>query len=160
MDKDEKILKIRESITQNKYPLEYDSFFNSGNCYAYAIGSKFRDLDFRKDYIYNLGNISHIIYPPKTLSEAEKAFKLDMDVLGISCRKSSYQEILLPNEWKVILFYDDCFEDSYDFHFIRQDKDGSWSYKEGMNGRVWAFDGNPENACELDFVGYYILKIV
>ena len=52
MDKDEKILKIRESITQNKYPLEYDSFFNSGNCYAYAIGSKFRDLDFRKDYIY------------------------------------------------------------------------------------------------------------
>lgn len=117
-------------------------------------------MDFINDFIYNLGNISHIIYPPRTLLEAEKAFMLDMQILGISCRKSSFQETLLANEWKIILFYDDFFEDSYDFHFIRQDKDGSWSYKEGMNGKTWSFSGNPENVSELDFVGYYILKVV
>lgn len=160
MDREEKILKIRKSILQNKYPLKYNPFFDSGNCYAYAIGSNFKDVDFMNDFIYNLGNISQIIYPPRTLLEAEKAFILDMQVLGINCRKSSFQETLLANEWKVILFYDDWFEDSYDFHFIRQDKDGSWSYKEGMNGRTWSFNGNPENASELDVVGYYILKVI
>ncbi len=160
MDREEKVLKIRESILQNKYPLEYDPSFNSGNCYAYAIGSKYNDVDFRNDFIYNLGNISHIIYPPKNLLEAEKAFKLDMQILGISCRRTSFQEILLPNEWKVVFFYYNYFEKFYDFHFIRQDKNGSWSYKEGISGRTRSFYGNPENISELDLVGYYALKII
>lgn len=158
MDRKEKRARIRESIVRNKYPLKYDPFFDSGNCYAYAIGSKFKDPD-GYDYIYNLGNISHIIYPPTTMLEAERAFKYDMAFLKISCRDSSFQEALSPDEWKVILFYDDYFKDSYDFHFIRQDKDGTWSYKDGVYGKTYSFNGNPEKACELAFVGYYILKV-
>jgi len=77
MTREEKILKIQQCLMNNHYPMKRPNNFYTGNCYAYAIGSTFRDDD-SEDYIYNLGSISHVIYPPKTLEEAKKAFQLDM----------------------------------------------------------------------------------
>ena len=91
MTREEKINEIRKCILNNKYPFAMPINFYNGNCYAYALGSSFKDTN-SFDYIYNLGNISHIYYPPKSLEEGKKAFELDMETLGIDYRLSSYEE--------------------------------------------------------------------
>ena len=77
MERKEKIAKIRESMQKNQYPLEFNQYHcNRENCYAYALGSDYTDDDRNDDYIYNLGCMSHAIYPPKTIPEAEEAFHI------------------------------------------------------------------------------------
>lgn len=161
MNKEEKIALIRKSIQGNRYPLEYDyrDGYRKGNCYSYAIGSKYEDNSiFGEEYIYNLGCISKQS-PATNIQEAEKNFIKDMEVLGIQVRKSCLDEITLEGEWKIVLFYDDYFVDSYDFHFARQDKGGEWSHKEWIDGPVRILGKNPENCTDLSCVSYYVLKI-
>ena len=160
MNKSEKIALIRESIHKNNYPLEYESisYCNSSNCYSYAIGSSYVESRYEDEYIYNLGCMSNH-YPAKTMKEAEEAFLADMKVLGILVRKSNFEEPVLDQEWKVAFFYEDCFIDSYDFHFARQNADMSWSHQEGIWRPVRSLGDTPEYCTDLDFVGYYILKV-
>lgn len=85
MNKNEKITLIRKSIKENIYPLEYDyrDGYRKGNCYSYAIGSKYEDISiFGEEYIYNLGCISN--QPPATnIEEAEKNLIKDMKVFTL-----------------------------------------------------------------------------
>ena len=80
----------------------------AGNCYAYAIGSKYEENSCRYyggEYTYNLGVISN--FPePETIEEAENAFIADMKALGISVRKSYLKEKVKKGEWKVVLWFD------------------------------------------------------
>lgn len=163
MKKEEKIALIRNSLKNNTYPLKYDYSFayKEGNCYSYALGSYYEEsycLFSEEEYIYNLGCISDSS-PATTKQEAERNFINDMKILQILVRKSSLDEQLKENEWKVILFYDDAFIDSYDFHFARQDSDGNWSHKEFVNGPIRTLGSNPENCTDLSFVSYYALKV-
>lgn len=163
MKKEEKIALIRNSIKSNKYPLKYNflDVYKKGNCYSYAIGSSYEDEHFLfsgEEYIYNLGCISNSP-PATTIEEAEKNFIKDMEKLGILVRKSSLNEPILKDEWKVVLFYEDAFIDSYDFHFARQDEDGNWSHKEFINGPIRILGSNPENCTDLTLVSYYVLKV-
>lgn len=153
------IERLRKIIRENTYPLDYKAETDAYNCYSYALNLG-ADPEAIELCVYNLGGISLTIYPPHSSQEAEQALKEDMKVLGIECRKSSYEEKLLPDEFKIVLFYADCFEDSTDFHIIRQDDDGTWSYKESINGGISGFVGNPKYFnTVLDFVGFYILKV-
>lgn len=163
MKKEEKIAIIRNSLRNNKYPLNYDFSVASkkGNCYSYAIGSSYEEENFLfsgEEYIYNLGCISNSP-PATTIEEAEKNFIADMKVLKVLVRKSSLTEPIKKDEWKVVLFYEDAFIDSYDFHFARQDEDGNWSHKEFINGPIRILGSNPENCTNLALVSYYVLKI-
>lgn len=161
MRKEEKIVLIQKSIRENKYPLKYDfrDVYRKGNCYSYAVGSKYEECNIWGDeYIYNLGCISNQT-PATNIQEAEKNFLKDMEVLGVRVRKSSLKEKILEGEWKVVLFYDDTFIDSYDFHFARQDIDGTWSHREYIDGPVRTLGKNPEGCTDLTFVSYYILKV-
>lgn len=160
MTKTEKISLIRESIQKNNYPLEYQSidYWDSSNCYSYAIGSTYFEDRYEENYIYNLGYISNH-YPAKNMKEAEYAFLADMEVLGIQVRKSDFNEPVHGQEWKVAFFYEDCFIDSYDFHFARQNADMSWSHQEGIWRPIRPLGDSPEYCTDLDFVGYYILKV-
>ncbi len=161
MKKEERIELIRKSIRENTYPLEYDykDVYRKGNCYSYAIGSKCENGSiYEEEYIYNLGCISNQA-PATNVKEAERNFLKDMEILGVQARKSSLDEKILDGEWKVILFYEDVFIDSYDFHFARQDKDGNWSHREYINGPVRKLGKNPEGCTDLTFVNYYVLSI-
>ena len=61
---------------------------------------------------------------------------------------------------EVVLFFEGKFTDSYDFHFIKEDKDGGWSHKSGLYGGVWRFGKDPRSMTDLDYVGTYILKMI
>lgn len=164
MEKKRKIQLIRESMKQNRYPLKYESrySYSDSNCYSYALGSRYKEERYSEGYIYNLGSMSGYD-PPKDKKEAEEAFMSDMKVLGIKVRKSSLSEETRNGEWKVVLFFDYEFDEIYkisfrDFHFARQDEDGSWSHKEFIEGPVRSLGSNPEYCTDLDLVGYYMLK--
>lgn len=162
MEKERKIKLIRESIKQNRYPLKYEwrSIYADSNCYSYALGSGYKENRHSEGYIYNLGSMSGYD-PPKDNKEAEEAFMSDMKVLGIKVRKSSLDEEMQEGEWKVVLFFA-CELDEIpfrDFHFARQNEDGSWSHKECIEGPVRQLSSNPEYYTDLDLVGYYMLKI-
>ena len=161
MNKEEKIALIRKTIQENKYPLKFDysDVYFKGNYYSYIFGSKYEEIViFGEEYIYNLGCISNQS-PATNSEEAEKNFIKDMEVLGIQVRKSYLDEITLDGEWKVVLFYDKCFDGSYDFHFARQNKGGEWSHRKWINGPIELLGENPEGCTDLSFVSYYILKI-
>ena len=155
MTREEKIEIIRKTIEEKTYL--NTRYFD--NCYAYAIKSTFHDND-DYDYIYNLGNMSHVYYPPQNLEEAKEALILDMEKLGIECIECSLNDDVNENEWKVALFYDDYFNDSYDFHLLRQNEDGSWSHKRAIHGKIDDY-GNIDPRIldfDLDFVGFFKLS--
>lgn len=161
MDRKEKIAKIREGLLKNQYPLEFKNYaYSQENCYAYALGSDFKEDPNDSDYIFNIGAISGKEQYPRTYAEAEEAFMDDMKVLGIECRKCDMYEEVKNGEWKVLLFFDLLYANLYDFHFIREDRDGLWSHKQGIQGGVWRFGGDPEMKTDLTFVGSYILKLL
>lgn len=165
MEKERKIQLIRESIKQNRYPLNYEwrSLYEDSNCYSYALGSGYKEDRHSDEYIYNLGCMSGYD-PPKDNKEAEEAFMSDMQVLGIKVKKSNLWEEIQEGEWKVALFFgyyfDDYFEIAFrDFHFARQNINGNWSNKEFIDGPVKELGSIPEYCTELELVGYYILKV-
>lgn len=161
MKKSEKTRMIRETIRKNRYPLpiQKEDAKLDGNCYAYAIGSKYEEDPENNngdEYIYNLGNMSNFKHEPTSIEEAEKMFLADMKVLGISARKSYLKEKIENGEWKIAFFLKN--DDDYDFHFVRQDKDGKWSEKECINGRVRKLGMKPKCRRHYELVGYYILS--
>lgn len=161
MKKDEKIALIRKCVETSNYPLKYDwkAVYRKGNCYSYAIGSTYEEISVMgEEYIYNLGCISNQA-PATSIQEAGRNFKEDMSVIGIQVRNSCLQESIVEDEWKVVLFYDDRFFDSYDFHFARQDDDGNWSHREWIDGPVRRLGSNPEGCTDLTLVSYYILQV-
>lgn len=159
MDLHEKLFYIRKEISQKKHPMEFDPLLKARNCYAYALGSEFRDsLTNGDDWIFNLGTMGGIIGFPRTLEEAKVAFLKDMAAIGINCRQSYCDEKLKKEEWRVMLFYDTYFRD--DFHIIRQDIDECWSHKKGIVGEIARIDGYPEEASKYDLVGCFALKVI
>lgn len=160
MKKKEKIQLICKSIKENRYPLKISKkdTYLKGNCYAYAIGSKYEESDtyYDREYIYNLGSISNLP-DPATSKEAENAFIADMKVLDISVRESYLKEKVKKGEWKIALFFEED-NNFHDFHFIRQDEDGKWSEKEGINGKVKKMGRRPKCRKGYILVGYYMLN--
>lgn len=159
MNKSEKIKLIRESISQNNYPLQFKSMslYESSNCYSYAIGSKYVEDKNADEYIYNLGCMAGLKWP-RNSKEAENAFIEDMKVLGIQVKKSFFMQPLQKDEWKVALFFQFWGGLFRDFHFARQDADGEWSHQEGIALPIYQIGENPEWCTHLDLVGYYVLK--
>lgn len=167
MKKEQKIELIRESIKKNRYPINdwKCSYYTKNNCYGYALGAEYNEINYKyfpenedEEYIYNLGCISNSILA-KDSRQAEKNFVSDMKVLGIDVRKSYLEEEVHDGEWKVVLFFDNSFIDSYDFHFARQNADGMWSHKEYCDGPVRILGATPEGCKDLDLVAYYMLRV-
>lgn len=128
-------LKLSVKLGTNK-PLfdEKEGKYNNSNCYMYALGLttpkifasiyEYKEID---DLIHNLGFISDIPYST-SLKENLYSLQCDLENLGID----SYECTMLGDThhggYKIALF-----KAPYDFHFIRQNSDGSWSHKLGYS---------------------------
>ena len=170
---EEKILRIREELEKNKYPMGVKAAADAYNCYAYALGSEFSDPDRGGpiiNYVFNLGSLSKKGFPKK-ITQVKEVFMADMDALGVECKEASYGEPLQDGEWRVLLLYKapkECSDNGwsgYDFHFVRENNNGIWSHHGGgLWSQVEILKKHPKDIDwskerNYDIVGYFILKV-
>ena len=164
MELAEKISCIREGLLMNTYPMRYNPHSLAENCYAYAIGSEYRENSDDNLYVFNLGTMSQKGFP-KTIMSARSIFMADMEALGIECKDSSYDEPVQSGEWKVKLLYRDpeaTWLKSPGFHVVRQDIDGRWSQKRGCTlwGEIERIKGEKWGYEDHELVGFFKLKLI
>lgn len=147
------------------------------NCYAYALGLDIRESEICK-HAYNPGTISKIfnlvVYFDYFLySTLVKNLEKDLKKLKISYRQIEPNDIIKEDEWKIALFVNKSskvFNDDLlltNFHFLRANSTGNWTYKPGCYGSPREIDDknqiiiNPKE-CYFDYYEYRkcnVLKI-
>lgn len=111
------------------------------NCYAYALGLDIREGEICKS-AYQPGTISGNGICPNfseyfLYSKLIEGLESDLDSLRISYREIEPNDEVHSNEWKVALFaefYEEEREELiFDFHFLRTNKNGHWTHKDGFD---------------------------
>ena len=126
-------------------PENWEKFSKKTNCFTYALNMKNR---FDSKVVGTMGNFKDIFLSSSlSLSEAITLEKEKLDVLNIEYRSSYFEEEVPDGYYKVIFFIT-----TKDFHWVRQDEDGTWSHKLGwyLSPTNLDMDGNiilnPETA--------------
>lgn len=100
---------------------------DSTNCYSYAIGSTYPCLE-----LYRIGAICGKKEIDKNFSSKEEIVELlyeDLKVLKLKIEKSSKDEKINSNQYKIALFVQIYADNKiHDYHFLRFDENG-WSEK-------------------------------
>lgn len=112
------VLKCRDKVYTYKY-----------NCYGYIFGFTGEQYDrFSDNYSWTLGfsddKFKNASFEDKNL--VEKMLKSDFKFLRLGLMQSYEQEKIEDGEIKFALYACDK-----DFHFVRQNADGTWSHKRG-----------------------------
>lgn len=109
------------------------------NCYTYAINQVKNPYTGRyySDYAYCqpgiLGGVGES-YSDDNYAEIPQKVKEDLDRIGYTIRESTYEEYAEnPKAWKIAFCYTKKGDRgvSQDYHFYRQNKNGTWSHKSG-----------------------------
>lgn len=124
--------------TNNPKFKDFDMDYAGGNCYCYALGFLTPE-EFNVPYhkltskhmSHNIGFISGNITDIDSKEEIVKNFLLDLDYLGIKHFETDVNSKNRHGGYKVSLY--NCYDD---FHFSRQNKDGSWSQKIGYTSSI------------------------
>ena len=111
------------------------------NCYAFALGI---DMDERllNDNAFipgflaekELNYYSSEYY--REYNELLEHIDYDLDALGLEHKQVDPNYELSPEEWKIAIFTQRQWNKVYDFHFLRQTKNGIWLHKKGWNGDI------------------------
>lgn len=125
-------------------PKEWKKFTveNSTNCYIYALNLPKNPYtnNYYQDWKYIQpgrlgGNIQREkeLKAPYDKKEIFEMVKKDLAAIGMEIVESTYDEVREGNWWKVALAFDNnCgFFDVGDYHWYRQNTDGTWSHKPG-----------------------------
>jgi len=137
-------LKLFVQIGTNnpEYSKDFDKYFLC-NCYCYALGFKYPTLFHHiykhitdEDFGHNIGFISKKDYI-KDINMILETLYSDLDILKISVYDSSINTHPKHGGYKISLFLENSGED---FHFIRQNYDGSWSDKIGYTSTIRQLD--------------------
>ncbi len=124
--------------TNNPKFKDFDMDYAGGNCYCYALGFLTPE-EFNVPYhkitskhmSHNIGFISGNITDIDSKEEIVEIFLLDLDYLGIKHFETDVNGKNRHDGYKVSLY--NCYDD---FHFSRQNKDGSWSQKIGYTSTI------------------------
>ena len=128
------------------------------NCFAHACfnltNEQIDELNLYEDEIFHMQGYNRDILGTLEKKEvAEHFFGLIKDA-GLIVEPCLEETILNNNQWKIALYFDEIEFGKdrrlRDFHFLLQEKDGTWSGKAGYTPRVKTVETLPE---ELDF--YY-----
>ena len=151
--------KIRKSIAEKPFPPKfpddewtYSSIINITNCFAYAINSTVEVDDV---YFIIKEEKVHIHDPSYSDQEVCDAFEAIMQYLGIEyCRTK--KDGRRPNHSYRIAVCN--YVRGRDFHFARQNKNGSWSHKMGWYSLPTLISKSTENFEEkMEQMGYKVV---
>lgn len=115
----------------------YDNYYN--NCYTYAINQYVNPYTSDPYYDYGhcqVGNLGGKLKSCRKNAERTNDYeeyikfaKADLNDLKYDIIESTFEEVITDKEaWKVAFCYD---EEGYDYHWYRQNLDGTWSHKQG-----------------------------
>ena len=140
----------------NRMIPDYDEgrFKGNINCYFYALDlslpyvfSESFERIINRQFCTNLGEISALKFFGKnfivpTPSNLLDYVYTDLDTLKIKVYNSAINLPLRHNGYKIVIFMEN--NKRYDYHFVRQNSDGSWSSKLGYEECIVKSD-NPLN---------------
>lgn len=138
------------AINQPINPYTKQKYENYGYCQPGYLGGKKKEG--RKEYL-NYEEFSRII----------EFVNKDLNDIGYEIIKTTYEEYIEDeNCWKVALCYND-----YDYHWYRQNIDGTWSHKLGKRQEARNYDESNEiiydpRVCDRGsydhFEGFYMIR--
>lgn len=156
--------KIHPPIDDVRKEEDLWKFFDTVNCYSYALGLLY-DIRF-----LNPGQISKMQKKNQyTDEELVERVKSDVCILGLEIRESTLdEEIYGENTWKIaILNTGTTFtQDRYDYHFLRQGSNKRWYQKIPYDQFPSSYDTryrtitDPESATysfHYHLVGYFVV---
>jgi len=147
------------------------------NCYCYAINQIINPItktvfdNWNHTQPGNLGGKNNIIKDWKNLPEDQvlktiiDSTNYDLHFLGLQIIPSTFEEVIEDEDiWKVALCF--CFDNIRDYHWYRQNNDGTWSHKCGTyevknTDEVDKVIINPEECNRgiyTNFAGFFIIK--
>lgn len=159
-----KLLRVKKTISTNKFPFDYEpniwhSIVNHTNCYAYALNSVYPEKSNTND-IYYVGAFSgYDIQTYYFRDDLLERLYADFNYLGLKIRESFLDEVVPKDCYKI------CFLSSgFDFHFFRYDNQGFWSHKQGWkylptnkyNDQIITDPAMAKR--DYDIIGYYIIS--
>ena len=114
-------------------------FLENVNCYAYGVGCDLppRCINKHNNSQYYPGCFYEAINQTKleqTKDNLSARMEMDFETLEYDYRIVSPDEEVSEDEWK-IAFFNDILIIPYNFHFLRQGKDGTWYHKMGNTER-------------------------
>lgn len=151
---EETIYEIKETLRYQPIQPEYNPEEWEGkkfNCYIYAMRIC---KSFIKKRPYGVpGFIAGINELKDEKDDVLRNFKADCEELGLKVVESSIDEKICSCEYKIAIYV----APGTDFHFARQDKDGTWSEKKGWNGpiKIIKTEDVTKNYRDYEFVGIF-----
>lgn len=138
----EDVVLLKRMLKSKRFP-PYSPRFADGleevagqyNCYAHIWGLDRDEIEqFPENEVFDIPGFSGLEFefPVNEEDLVQKVFQ-DMDLLDVDIRISSVDEPLKADEWKIAIYYSD-----HDFHFMRQDSDGTWSHKVGYTPFIFS----------------------
>ena len=128
----------------NRIPIFTEDWqYPHSSCYYYALNLPI-PIEFEKlyksltgyDFESHLGSIANLPYQDNfTKEEVLETLYSDLDALKIKWYESSIDEEPHHDGYKIALLVDETLGDT-DFHFIRQNRCGRWSEKDGCGTEV------------------------
>lgn len=155
-------LKISLEELRNRINVEKKEWINycSTNCYAYALGldvpeHQICNYAYEPGIINNTNNILKSCNCKLIYNDLLNYLYNDFSVLGINFREIYPNEKIKSYEWKIALYTEfaastEDIEFLFDFHFLRQNKNGVWYHKMGWNSSPNNFDSNKKVITNLD----------
>ena len=152
------ILKLRDIFRQEYVPVRGNQNYNKWilkegkkryrlagdgiNCLGHACFNLTNeiivDYGITFDDVQALWNFDTFNKNPKLTIENISSF---IEEVGLKIRKSSSEEELGENEWKIAYYFS---KDKDDYHFMLQERDGRWSSKSGADSSITYFNEAPE----------------
>lgn len=120
------------------------------NCYGHALNCMFEDRDYS---IYSPGAITALFNGSDCFINGDYYFRPDLCItlikrdascMGRNAFVCDYSSKLYENAYKIVLTYSKA---DNDFHFLRQNSDGSWSHKPGY--------GRPRRLIRSELISYH-----
>ncbi len=140
MNKEQTIVAIKDMFKKGYVPSRYDEpYAASGgmvNCFEHAC------LNLKNNQIEKLNLDWEGVYAfdffAASYNVAEKT-ALRLNIMGLIMEPDKVSHIKLSkNQWRIALFYQNS------FHFLLQEKDGTWSAKKNWTTIVEHFESLPE----------------
>ncbi len=127
---------FKDYFKSQKYPFEFslegwkdEDVVENTNCYRYAFNMQWRDDDRRVMAFlgWSYGKLHEHVTGPAAFGR----FEIDLKRMGFKFQETTDAKSLPKRGYKIALFVYES-----DFHFARQNADGSWSHKEGFGAEV------------------------